>query len=137
MQLAREPAPLELLGREHPADGVAAHPLGEVDCDRGARRERLRESQVVVGERGAMLEPVVRDQHADPAPAHDKGHIQARVDAEAASRPLVDLRVDWSDSAPIGQLRALWSGYQPQMEAYRLRAIDPTTAPTYGVAGDP
>lgn len=51
--------------------------------------------------------------------------------------PLVDLRCDWDDADPVGVLRKLWTDYEPQMEAYLDRAIDPTKAPSYGVLGDP
>ncbi len=44
------------------------------------------------------------------------------VDTE--SFPLVDLRVDWHDQ-PVGELRALWNRYAPEMGAYVLRALDP------------
>lgn len=50
---------------------------------------------------------------------------------------LVDLRVDWDDVDPIDTLRRLWTDYQPQMQDYLNRAIDPQAAPSYGVAGDP
>jgi uncharacterized Ntn-hydrolase superfamily protein len=50
--------------------------------------------------------------------------------------PLVDLRVDWADEHPIEALRALWVAYEPQMEAYVTRALDPRDAPSYGVPGD-
>ena len=49
--------------------------------------------------------------------------------------PVTDLRVDWSDD-PIGELAALWRLWRPQAEAYRLRALDPAAAPSYGVPGD-
>ncbi|MGA3401931.1 MAG: DUF1028 domain-containing protein [Acetobacteraceae bacterium] len=44
------------------------------------------------------------------------------VDTE--SFPLVDLRVDWHDQ-PIGELRALWNRYAPEMGTFMLRALDP------------
>lgn len=50
--------------------------------------------------------------------------------------PLVDLRVDWEDDCPIKKLRSLWEGYEPQMQDYLNRAINPSVAPSYGVAGD-
>ena len=50
--------------------------------------------------------------------------------------PICDLRVDWHDE-PIAELRRVWEVYEPQMADYVLRAIDPTQAPSYGVAGDP
>jgi uncharacterized Ntn-hydrolase superfamily protein len=50
--------------------------------------------------------------------------------------PIVDLRVDWAEVDPIGQLDALWQAYRPQMQDYLARALNPTTAPSYGVPGD-
>ena len=50
--------------------------------------------------------------------------------------PLVDLRVDWADENPIGELSKLWEAYEPQMQAYATRAIDPRDAPSYGVPGN-
>ena len=47
------------------------------------------------------------------------------------SFPLVDLRVDWAESDPIGRLIELWTRYRPEMELYRLRAIDPPAADTW------
>lgn len=51
--------------------------------------------------------------------------------------PLVDLRVDWSEDDPVAGLRDLWERYQPQMKDYVTRALDPRSAPAYGVPGDP
>ncbi len=50
--------------------------------------------------------------------------------------PLVDLRVDWHASAPVAGLRRLWRAYEPQMDAYLTRALDPGAAPAFGVPGD-
>jgi uncharacterized Ntn-hydrolase superfamily protein len=64
-------------------------------------------------------------------PLHSAG---LRVNAQPAW-PVVDLRVDWHET-PITQLVALWDNYQPQMQAYITRAIDPANAESYGVPGD-
>ena len=50
--------------------------------------------------------------------------------------PIVDLRVDWAEQDPIGQLDGLWQAYRPQMQDYLARALNPTAAPSYGVPGD-
>lgn len=50
--------------------------------------------------------------------------------------PIVDLRVDWTDADPITELSQLWQAYKPQMQDYLTRAIDPRSAPGYGVPGD-
>ncbi len=49
--------------------------------------------------------------------------------------PIVDLRVDWQDR-PIEALRDVWVVYEPQMEDYVRRALDPNAAPSFGVPGD-
>ena len=55
---------------------------------------------------------------------------------DQASWPVVDLRVDWDDD-PIPKLRTIWNEYQPQLEPYVTRALNPEAAPPYGVPGDP
>src|SRR4029079_9363190 len=52
------------------------------------------------------------------------------------SWPVANLRVDWSDADPIVELERLWTLYEPQLEAYVTRAIDPRTAPSFGVPGN-
>ena len=52
------------------------------------------------------------------------------------SWPVADLRVDWTEDCPIEALASLWSVYKPQIEDYVTRALDPSTAPGYGVPGD-
>ena len=49
--------------------------------------------------------------------------------------PVVNLRVDWADEAPINQLRALWERYEPQMQDYIARALDPSAARGFGGPG--
>jgi uncharacterized Ntn-hydrolase superfamily protein len=62
-------------------------------------------------------------------------HSAALLVAGENAWPLVDLRVDWSDD-PVGDLRNLWVLYQPQMNDYLDRALNPAVAPAYGVPGD-
>ncbi|MCE6983242.1 DUF1028 domain-containing protein, partial [Pseudomonas frederiksbergensis] len=50
--------------------------------------------------------------------------------------PIVDLRLDWAEENPIGELNKLWTAYQPQLQDYLTRALNPTLAPSYGVPGD-
>ncbi len=51
--------------------------------------------------------------------------------------PLVDLRVEWDDGNPVSTLHRLWDRFQPQMNDYVTRALDPGSAPAFGVPGDP
>ena len=55
--------------------------------------------------------------------------------ADKLDWPLVDLRVDWSDT-PIADLQAVWQIYRPQVADYVQRATNPGQAPGYGVPGD-
>ncbi len=50
--------------------------------------------------------------------------------------PVADLRVDWTERCPIVELRKLWDIYLPQLEDYVTRALDPASAPSYGVPGE-
>lgn len=72
------------------------------------------------------------DAGGEEGPVHSSGLKVAFKD----SWPLVDLRIDWSNNDPIKELIDLWKSYEPQMMDYNLRAIDPSSAPSYGVPGD-
>lgn len=50
--------------------------------------------------------------------------------------PVVDLRVDWTEKCPITELKEIWELYEPQLDDYISRALNPTAAPSYGVPGD-
>ena len=62
-------------------------------------------------------------------------HSAGLVIVEQASWPTTDLRVDWSDD-PIGDLEKLWRLWRPQAADYVTRALDPASAPGYGVKGE-
>ena len=68
----------------------------------------------------------------EEGPVHSSGLLIVRD----VSWPIANLRVDWSDADPIADLERLWAIYEPQLEAYVRRAIDPSTAPSFGVPGD-
>ena len=72
------------------------------------------------------------DAGGEEGPVHSAG---IKV-AHEHSWPLVDLRVDWADEDPIDQLIELWRNFEGQMMDYNTRAIDPRSAPSYGVSGD-
>jgi uncharacterized Ntn-hydrolase superfamily protein len=62
-------------------------------------------------------------------------HSAGLLIADKVAWSIADLRVDWSDE-PLTELARLWTLWEPQMEAYLTRALDPTEAPSYGVPGD-
>ena len=49
--------------------------------------------------------------------------------------PVINLRVDWSET-PIEDLYQLWKVYEPQVEDYVIRALNPSSSPSYGVPGN-
>jgi uncharacterized Ntn-hydrolase superfamily protein len=68
----------------------------------------------------------------EEGPVHSAGMLLVRD----VGWPVADLRIDWHETDPIGELGRLWQLWQPQMDAYVTRALNPTAAPSYGVAGD-
>lgn len=50
--------------------------------------------------------------------------------------PLVEIRCDWTETCPIDAIAKGWAVYKPQMMDYVTRALNPSLAPSYGVAGD-
>jgi uncharacterized Ntn-hydrolase superfamily protein len=78
----------------------------------------------------AMIEAVKAGGEAGPI------HSAGLKLVAAASWPVADLRVDWTDDCPIEGLKHLWAIYKPQLEDYVQRAIDPSAAPKYGVPGE-
>lgn len=51
----------------------------------------------------------------------------ALVVVDRESFPYVDLRVD-DHARPIVELARLWSKYEPEVQAYVIRAVDPEAA---------
>ena len=83
-------------------------------------------------------ERLLRALEAGVAAGGEQGQVHSSALLVAHEQPfaLVDLRCDWDDADPVGFLRGLWTDYQPQMDAYLIRAVDPPSAPSYGVPGD-
>lgn len=68
----------------------------------------------------------------EAGPIHSAGLLLV----DHVSWPVADLRCDWTDACPIDALASLWERYKPQLDAYVQRALDPVSAPSYGVPGD-
>jgi uncharacterized Ntn-hydrolase superfamily protein len=71
------------------------------------------------------------DAGGEAGPIHSAGMLIV----DKVAWPVADLRADWSD-APLADLARLWAVWEPQMEAYVMRALSPGGAPSYGVPGD-
>jgi uncharacterized Ntn-hydrolase superfamily protein len=87
---------------------------------------------------GTLADRLLAAMHAAMAAGGEAGpvHSAALRIVGDVSWPIVDLRVDWADDDPIGQLDGLWQAYRPQMQDYLARALNPTAAPSYGVPGN-
>jgi uncharacterized Ntn-hydrolase superfamily protein len=87
---------------------------------------------------GTLADRLLAAMHAAIAAGGEAGpvHSAALKIVGDVSWPIVDLRVDWADDDPIGQLDGLWQAYRPQMQDYLTRALNPTAAPSYGVPGN-
>jgi uncharacterized Ntn-hydrolase superfamily protein len=72
------------------------------------------------------------DAGGEEGPVHSAGLLLVRD----LPWPVANLRIDWSEADPIADLTRLWEIYEPQLEAYVARALDPTAAPSFGVPGD-
>ena len=62
-------------------------------------------------------------------------HSAAVLVATDVAWPTTNLRVDW-DEDPIAKLRELYKVWAPQALDYVTRALNPNSAPSYGVPGD-
>jgi uncharacterized Ntn-hydrolase superfamily protein len=62
-------------------------------------------------------------------------HSAAVIVATEVSWPTTNLRIDW-DENPISKLRDLYNVWAPQSQDYLTRALNPNSAPSYGVPGD-
>ena len=84
-------------------------------------------------------ERLVRAMKAGLAAGGEAGPVRSAgmVIAEKESWPIADLRVDWTEGDPIAALDAIWQGWRGQMRDYVTRANDPSSAPGFGVPGDP
>jgi uncharacterized Ntn-hydrolase superfamily protein len=89
-------------------------------------------------EKEHLAERLLRSIEAGVAAGGEEGdvHSAALLVAGTTDFPLVSLRCDWDDVDPIAKLRQLWERYEPEMQAYLDRAINPSVAPSYGVPGD-
>lgn len=62
-------------------------------------------------------------------------HSAAVLIATDVAWPSTNLRVDW-DKDPIARLREIYEVWAPQAQDYVTRALNPNSAPSYGVPGD-
>jgi uncharacterized Ntn-hydrolase superfamily protein len=73
-----------------------------------------------------------RDAGGEEGAVHSAGMLVV----DAVAWPVTDLRVDFTEADPVAELAALWDMWRPLAEDYVTRALDPESAPSYGVPGD-
>ena len=122
------------LGRHAAAAGRACVAIGNLLADRGVPRAMVGAYEQAAG---ALAERLLAALEQGLAAGGEEGPVRSAglLVADRQPWPVVDLRVDWHDR-PVATLRALWTEYAPQLDAYVVRALDPDAAPTFGVPGN-
>jgi len=122
------------LGTHAVAEGQGCIALGNLLADPGVPRAMI---AGFTNARGQLAERLLIGLESGLAAGGEEGPIRSAglLVADRQPWPVVDLRVDWHDR-PTAALRALWTEYAPQLDAYVIRALDPDAAPTFGVPGD-
>jgi uncharacterized Ntn-hydrolase superfamily protein len=113
-------------------DAAAA---GNLLADRAVPQAMIAAFEAATGHLGARLLQALcagLDAGGEAGPVHSAGLLVVRE----VSWPIVDLRVDWTDGDPVAALAAIWQRFEPQIDDYVQRAIDPRRAPAFGVPGD-
>ncbi|WP_414157971.1 DUF1028 domain-containing protein [Pseudomonas sp. BNK-45] len=125
----------QALGIHHALAGEQCVAAGNLLADAGVIQAMV---QAFEQTPGILAERLLAAMHAAMAAGGEAGpvHSAALSVVDDLTWPIVDLRVDWADADPIGQLDGLWQAYRPQMQDYLTRALDPTAAPSYGVPGN-
>ncbi len=125
------------LGRHHAVAGPGAVAAGNLLADTKVP-ERILETFLAApeadfGDRLIAALAAGLAAGGEEGPVHSAGILVVRD----LPFPIIDLRVDWHDTAPIAALEKTWAIYKPQLEAYVTRALDPAASPAYGVPGNP
>jgi uncharacterized Ntn-hydrolase superfamily protein len=64
-------------------------------------------------------------------------HSAGLLTVDRQSWPYAELRIDWvDDTCPVAAVSRAWDIYKSQADDYVMRALDPQSAPSYGVPGD-
>ncbi|MFN0263178.1 DUF1028 domain-containing protein [Tepidamorphus sp. 3E244] len=85
-----------------------------------------------LGDRLVAAMQAAEDAGGEEGPVHSVGLLVV----DKVSWPVTDLRIDWSDGDVMAELDALWTRWKDEADAYVTRALDPSSAPSYGVPGD-
>ena len=126
----------QTLGVHGSAEGRDCAAAGNLLSQRSVPNAMVAAFEGSAGELGTRLTQALAAGLAaggEAGPVHSAGLLLAGSEAW----PLADLRVDWDDAQqPVEALQGLWALWLPQMHAYVQRALDPGSAPAFGVPGD-
>lgn len=125
----------ETLGLHNAVSGEQCVAAGNMLADPGVIQAMVQAFEQAEGQLADRLLAALQagvDEGGEAGPVHSA----ALVVVGELVWPIVNLRVDWADQDPIGELGALWQAYRPQMQDYIDRALDPAKALGYGVPGD-
>lgn len=125
----------EVLGRWSEAQDMNVAAAGNLLADTAVPEAMVATFRTTTGGLGhRLMEALVSGLAAggEAGPVHSAGLLL--VDRQ--SWPLAELRIDWTTDCPIAALSEAWKVFEPQMDAYVTRALDPRSAPSYGVPGD-
>ena len=123
------------LGINNLAEGRDCAAGGNLLANTSIPEMMVRAFERMTGHLGDRLLSAMRaalDAGGEAGPVHSAGLLIVRE----VSWPVADLRVDWAEDDPIGELETLWGIYAPQLDAYVTRALNPSGSPSYGVPGD-
>jgi uncharacterized Ntn-hydrolase superfamily protein len=125
----------DMLGRNAVVHGRGCVAAGNLLAGGEVVEAMVRAFEGSDGERPA--ERLLRSLEAGLEAGGEEGPVRScgLIVVDRVSWPVADLRVDCHD-APIVELRRLWVLWEPEMDAYVTRALDPTRAPSFGVPGD-
>jgi uncharacterized Ntn-hydrolase superfamily protein len=124
------------LGRAATAQGESCAAAGNLLADESVPAAMVaafeREPEARLGDR------LVAALAAGLAAGGEDGPVRSAglVVADEVPWPVADLRVDWTEGDPVGELAALWALWVPQAEDYVLRALDPASAPAFDSLDD-
>lgn len=127
----------QTLGTHATAEGKDCVAAGNLLKHSGVPADMVKAFETSEGQH--LAERVLASMQAAVASGGEMGpvHSCGLLLVDKVAWPIADLRIDWHETDPIGELVRLWELWKPQMGAYLQRALDPTQAPSYGVPGDP
>lgn len=124
------------LGRAATANGPGCAAAGNLLAAEGVPAAMVEAFLAVepahLGDRLLAALAAGRDAGGEESPVRSAGLVVV----DAVPWPVTDLRIDWSDDDPVAELARLWERWKPQADDYVTRALEPASAPGFGVPGD-